>query len=104
MKEETEDKAQRKQISNEIKELNAKLRELPKIRALWDRGQPSPTFVYRRGDDMQPARLVDAGVPSVLTAAAPAIGVGWIYASADGSIRANTTAEADDAGTLYSSY
>ena len=37
-------------------------------------------------------------------AAAPAIGVGWVYANVDGSIRANTTVEIDDAGTLYNTY
>jgi hypothetical protein len=44
--------------------------QLPKpgqIRALWDRGRPSPTFVYRRGDETQPAQLVAPGVPSVLS-------------------------------------
>jgi hypothetical protein len=39
----------------------------PKIRALWDRGEPSPTYVYRRGDYLSPGRLVGPGVPSVLT-------------------------------------
>ncbi len=37
-------------------------------------------------------------------AAAPAVGVGWIYAFADGSIRANTTGETEDAGTAYNTY
>lgn len=39
----------------------------PRIQALWDRGYPSPTYIYRRGDALQPARLVGPGVPSVLT-------------------------------------
>ena len=39
----------------------------PKIRALWDRGEPSPTYIYRRGDYLSPGRLVGPGVPSVLT-------------------------------------
>ncbi len=38
-----------------------------RIRALWDRGDPSPAYMYRRGDPLQPARLVGPGVPSVLT-------------------------------------
>ncbi|MFQ6036851.1 MAG: prepilin-type N-terminal cleavage/methylation domain-containing protein [Sedimentisphaerales bacterium] len=37
-------------------------------------------------------------------AAADAAGVGWIYDDATGSIRANTTTEADDTGKLYSDY
>lgn len=39
----------------------------PKIHALWDRGEPTPTYIYRRGDPLSPGRLVGPGVPSVLT-------------------------------------
>jgi len=39
----------------------------PKIRALWDRGEPSPTYISRRGDPANPGPLVGPGVPSVLT-------------------------------------
>jgi hypothetical protein len=39
----------------------------PRIAALWDRGEPSPTYIYRRGDPLSPGRLVGPGVPSVLT-------------------------------------
>jgi mono/diheme cytochrome c family protein len=39
----------------------------PKIRALWDRGEPSPTYMYRRGDYLSPGNLVGPGVPAVLT-------------------------------------
>jgi mono/diheme cytochrome c family protein len=39
----------------------------PRIQALWDRGEPSPTYVYRRGDPLSPGPLVGPGVPSVLT-------------------------------------
>jgi mono/diheme cytochrome c family protein len=39
----------------------------PRIQALWDRGEPSPTYIYRRGDPLRPGRLVGPGVPSVLT-------------------------------------
>ncbi len=39
----------------------------PRIQALWDRGEPSPTYIYRRGDSQNPGRLVGPGVPSVLT-------------------------------------
>ncbi len=39
----------------------------PKIQAVWDRGEPSPTYVYRRGDYQNPSLLVGPGVPSVLT-------------------------------------
>ena len=39
----------------------------PRIQAVWDRGEPSPTYIYRRGDPLSPGRLVGPGVPSVLT-------------------------------------
>src|SRR5262245_59060589 len=37
------------------------------IFALWDRGVPSPTYIYRQGDPQKPGRVVGPGVPSVLT-------------------------------------
>ncbi len=39
----------------------------PRIHALWDRGEPSPTYLYRRGDPLNTGHLVGPGVPSVLT-------------------------------------
>jgi hypothetical protein len=33
----------------------------PRVHALWDRGQPSPTYMYRRGDPLSPGRLVGPG-------------------------------------------
>ncbi|MBM4069473.1 MAG: DUF1553 domain-containing protein [Planctomycetes bacterium] len=39
----------------------------PRIMALWDRGEPSPTYIYRRGDYNSPGQPVRAGVPAVLT-------------------------------------
>ena len=38
----------------------------PMIHALWDRGQPSPTYLYRRGDPMNSGPLVHADVPAFL--------------------------------------
>jgi hypothetical protein len=37
------------------------------VRALWDRGDASPTYIYKRGDVQNAGRLVGPGVPSVLT-------------------------------------
>lgn len=39
----------------------------PKIQAVWDRGEPSPTYIYRRGDPNSAGKLVGPGVPSMLT-------------------------------------
>ena len=51
----------------QLKKLEAERSEAPAIQALWDRGNPSPTYIYRRGDINTPGRLVGPGVPSVLT-------------------------------------
>ena len=54
-------------MDEEVKSLNAQKLPVPTIRALWDRGRPSPTYIYIRGDHRQSGRLVGPGVPSVLT-------------------------------------
>ncbi|MGE5190872.1 MAG: DUF1553 domain-containing protein, partial [Deltaproteobacteria bacterium] len=60
-----------KQLADEtakrVADLESRKLGEPKIRALWDRGEPSPTYIYRRGDYLSPGRLVGPGVPSVLT-------------------------------------
>jgi mono/diheme cytochrome c family protein len=50
-----------------VKALEGRRLPQPQIQALWDRGNPSPTYVYRRGDPLSPGVLVGPGVPSVLT-------------------------------------
>ncbi|MDE2755423.1 MAG: PSD1 and planctomycete cytochrome C domain-containing protein [Acidobacteriota bacterium] len=55
------------ETAGKVKLLRAKLRPEPLIRALWDRGSPSPTYILRRGDPMSPGRWVEPGVPAVLT-------------------------------------
>jgi hypothetical protein len=61
-------------LANQIKAANKKvstqkaaLPKPPQIRALWDRGQPSPTFILKRGDPASPGRVVGPGVPSALS-------------------------------------
>ncbi len=63
----TEDKAKHGSTNAEIAALESQILPQPTIRALWDRGKPSPTYLYRRGDYLTPGRLVGPGVPSVLT-------------------------------------
>src|SRR5579863_6914981 len=46
-----------------------------KIRALWDRGDPTPTYILRRGDPTNVGTLVGPGVPSVLTDGRTALAV-----------------------------
>ena len=50
-----------------LKALDARREAFPRIRALWDRGEPSPTYLLRRGDYLKPGPLLGPGVPSVLT-------------------------------------
>ncbi|MDF1743023.1 MAG: PSD1 and planctomycete cytochrome C domain-containing protein [Gimesia sp.] len=54
-------------FQKQIKTLNAKQRLSPRIRALWSRGTPSPTYILKRGNYLTPGHPVDPGVPAVLT-------------------------------------
>jgi hypothetical protein len=54
-------------IENEILQLKREMEPPLEIRALWDRGEPSPTYLLRRGDHDKPGPLVGPSVPSVLT-------------------------------------
>lgn len=49
-----------------IQKLEAKRKSEPMIRALWDRGVPSPQYALVRGDYLRPGALVDPGTPKVL--------------------------------------
>lgn len=55
------------QTEEEISALRDRMAPSLAIRALWDRGEPSPTYIHRRGVPTSPGRLVGPGVPSVLT-------------------------------------
>jgi hypothetical protein len=66
-KNDAEFKKEAAEIQNKVKSLQAKRLPEPRIQALWDRGEPSPTYIYRRGDPLSTGRLVGPGVPSVLT-------------------------------------
>ena len=54
-------------VAAQVKALEAQGTPEPQVQALWDRGEPSPTYIYRRGDPLSPGRLVGPGVPSALT-------------------------------------
>jgi hypothetical protein len=55
------------ELQQQIKQLQRKLEPPLTIRALWDRGTPSPTYLLRRGEHDKPGHLIGPGVPSVLT-------------------------------------
>jgi len=54
-------------VKNEIAAVRKKMVPSSTIRAMWDRGDPSPAYILRRGEYNKPGRLVGPGVPSVLT-------------------------------------
>jgi len=55
------------QIEQQILDTRRQMVPPTTIRALWDRSDPSPTYILRRGAHDKPGRLVGPGVPSVLT-------------------------------------
>ncbi len=57
----------RNESAEQIRAIEARLQPEPRVQALWDRGDPTPTYIYRRGDWLSPGTLVGPGVPSVLT-------------------------------------
>ncbi|MEM7011249.1 MAG: PSD1 and planctomycete cytochrome C domain-containing protein [Verrucomicrobiota bacterium] len=67
-------RAMHPELATTLDNLDAKLTDLQHqllppltIRALWDQGRPSPTYILARGEHHQPRRLVGPGVPSALT-------------------------------------
>lgn len=59
--------SQSPEVAKQINELSAKRLPEPRLFTLWDRGEPSPTYIYRRGDYQNSGTLVTPGPPSVLT-------------------------------------
>ncbi len=55
------------QADAKAREIDGRRKPVPAIQALWDRGEPSPTYVLRRGDYKKFGREVGPGVLSVLT-------------------------------------
>ena len=53
-------------VEKRFKELETQRGPEPRIMALWDRGDPSPTYIYRRGDHNIAGSLVSPGPPAVL--------------------------------------
>lgn len=60
-------KAKIDQLQNKLEAIEKSMAPSLAIRALWDEGNPSPTYILRRGEHTQFGRLVGPGVPSVLT-------------------------------------
>ena len=62
-----QDAEKKKAVEAKIKRVEGQRPAEPLIRALWDRGEPSPTYLLHRGNYLTPGRLVGPGVPSVLS-------------------------------------
>lgn len=55
------------ELKKQIDALKTQHRPTPRIRALWSRESPSPSYIYKRGNYLTPGRPVQPGVPAVLT-------------------------------------
>ncbi|HCE05686.1 MAG TPA: hypothetical protein DEQ62_05080, partial [Verrucomicrobiales bacterium] len=58
---------ERGELKKKIDALKAKKKSIPLIRALWDRGESSPTYVSLRGNPGSPGPLVKAALPAVFS-------------------------------------
>lgn len=54
-----------------VKKLESRREPQPEIRALWDRGDPNPTYLLRRGNFLAPGERVEPHVPQFLATAKP---------------------------------
>jgi len=55
-----------KKNANAIKKLNAERTPEPMAHALWDRGAPSPQYIYTRGNYLRPGAMVQPKPPVIL--------------------------------------
>jgi len=55
------------ETEKQIKALEARRLPEPRIMALWDRGEPSTTYLYRRGNYLNAGPPVQPGVPAALS-------------------------------------
>jgi mono/diheme cytochrome c family protein len=53
-------------LKKQIDQLAATKPPEPRIRALWSRGQPSPSYLLRRGNYLTPGPPVEPGIPAAL--------------------------------------
>ena len=59
-------KAATSEADRRIKDLQSQRRPQPMIRALWDQGTPSTTYLLRRGNYLTPGKPVEPDVPAFL--------------------------------------
>ena len=61
------DVTRKTQLEQQIKDIEGQRKPEPRIHALWSRGEPSPTYILKRGNYLTPGRPVEPGVPAVLS-------------------------------------
>lgn len=61
------DDTAKKKLEQQIEQIEKQRQPEPTIRALWSRGNPSPTYLLQRGNYLTAGKEVGPGVPSVLT-------------------------------------
>ncbi|MFT4555581.1 MAG: cytochrome c553 [Planctomycetaceae bacterium] len=63
------DGAKKAEFKKQIDAANASKPSEPRIRALWSRGEPSPTYLLRRGNYLTPGPMVEPNIPTALAPA-----------------------------------
>jgi len=83
---EAADATAKAKLAEQLKQLEATRAPEPRIRALWSRGEPSPTYILLRGNYLTPGREVMPGVPAVLLSPGTAweVSAPWPGAKATG--------------------
>jgi mono/diheme cytochrome c family protein len=61
------DETKKKELEAAIKAAEARRKPEPRIRALWSRGEPSPSFLLLRGNYLTPGEPISPDVPAVLS-------------------------------------
>lgn len=61
------DEAKKKELEAKIGQTESRKKPEPRIRALWSRGEPSPTYLLKRGNYETPGALMQPSVPAVLS-------------------------------------
>jgi hypothetical protein len=62
------DETKKKELEAKVKTAEARRRPEPRIRALWSRGEPSPSWLLRRGNYLTPGQPIPPNVPAALSA------------------------------------
>ncbi|MDA1052266.1 MAG: DUF1553 domain-containing protein [Planctomycetota bacterium] len=66
---------EKKPFEEQLQQLEASRRPEPRIRALWSRGEPSPTYLLKRGNYLTPGDEVSPNAPAFLIGATSAFAI-----------------------------